>query len=174
MPIIAAVITAVATIAAAVIAAVAVAGDDSHPGTPAAAGTSASAPVSPAGAGPSAKPSDPPLQTLPAGDPAASPTLVSGPRLIATPDMAAAKARVTLEGSGYTPGERVRITFRFTGGGYEADLRNVTVGPDGRFAAEVKVPVDRPTGMETPVFRAHGLDNVDTDNQADTPFTYTE
>lgn len=88
--------------------------------------------------------------------------------------MAAAKAPVTLEGSGYTPGERVRITFRFAGGGYEAGLRDVTVGPDGRFAAEVKVPVERPTGMETPVFRAHGLDNVDTDNQADTPFTYAE
>ncbi|MFI6119580.1 hypothetical protein ACIBCU_06970 [Streptomyces sp. NPDC051064] len=49
-----------------------------------------------------------------------------------------------------------------------------TTGPDGRFAAEVKVPAEVGSGHDTPVFRVWSLDDVDSENTADTPFTYVE
>ncbi|MEV4679838.1 hypothetical protein [Streptomyces kurssanovii] len=169
-------ITAVATIAAAVIAAVAVSNGGSPSGAPpAAAGSaevSATAPASPAGSEPSATPSEPPLHTLPSGAADESTVPDTKPRLIASPDMAAEGAVVTLKGSGFAPGEQIRITFHDTRGYAEVDVRDVTAGPDGRFAAEVNVPVDEGKGRERPKFRVWSLDRVDTDNQADTPFTY--
>ncbi|MGP3754202.1 hypothetical protein [Streptomyces sp. IBSNAI001] len=173
----AAVITAAATIIAAVIAAVAVSGGDSPPPAASAAGpagpsgpTTASTSAS-ASAEPSSTPSDPPLQTLPA-DPATA-TPHSRPRLVAVPDRAPEGTVVTLKATGFAPDEQIRIVFRdsdYT----EKELRDVTAGPDGSFAAEVHVPSDTGTAMETPVFRVYSLDDVDTDNQADTPFTVTE
>ncbi|MFJ8918083.1 hypothetical protein ACIREK_01300 [Streptomyces sp. NPDC102415] len=172
----AAVITAAATIIAAVIAAVAVSGGDSPPPAASAAGpagpttasTSASASAS---AEPSSTPSDPPLQTLPADPATASPH--SRPRLVAVPDRAPVGAVVTLKASGFAPDEQIRITFRDSGS-VEKDLRDVTAGPDGSFAAEVHVPSETGSGSDTPTFRVWSLDDVDTDNQADTPFTVTE
>ncbi|MFJ4838147.1 hypothetical protein [Streptomyces sp. NPDC088746] len=173
----AAVITAAATIIAAVIAAVAVSGGDSSPPTASAAGpagtsTAASASDSSSvSAEPSSTPSDPPLQTLPA-DPATA-TPHSRPRLTAVPDRAPAGTVVTLKATGFAPDEQIRITFRDSGS-VEKDLRDVTAGPDGSFAAEVHVPGEEGSGSETPTFRVWSLDDVDTDNQADTPFTVTE
>ncbi|MEU2679930.1 hypothetical protein ABZ638_23890 [Streptomyces sp. NPDC007107] len=181
----AAVITAAATIIAAVIAAVAVSGGDSPPPAAGPAGpsgpttastsasASASAPASAsasASAEPSSAPSDPPLQTLPADPATASPH--SRPRLVAVPDRAPEGTVVTLKATGFAPDEQIRIVFRdsdYT----EKELRDVTAGPDGSFAAEVHVPSDTGTALETPVFRVYSLDDVDTDNQADTPFTVT-
>nr|WP_104787999.1 hypothetical protein [Streptomyces sp. QL37]PPQ58968.1 hypothetical protein C5F59_21690 [Streptomyces sp. QL37] len=80
---------------------------------------------------------------------------------------------MTLTATGFAPDEQIRITFRDSGYA-EKDLRDVTAGPDGSFAAEVHVPRDMGTASETPVFRVWSLDEVDTDNQADTPFTVTE
>ncbi|MFE4214681.1 hypothetical protein [Streptomyces sp. NPDC056844] len=169
----AAVITAVATIVAAVIAAVAVSGGDSPPPAASAAGpagTSTTASAS-ASADPSSTPSDPPLRTLPA-DPATA-TPPSRPRLVAVPDRAPEGTVVTLKATGFAPDEQIRITFRDSDY-LEKDLRDVTTGPDGSFAAEVHVPSETGTGAESPVFRVWSLDDVDTDNQADTPFTVTE
>ncbi|MFD4897446.1 hypothetical protein [Streptomyces sp. NPDC058411] len=173
----AAVITAAATIIAAVIAAVAVSGGDSPPPAASAAGpagtsTTASASASSsASADPSSTPSDPALQTLPA-DPATA-TPPSRPRLVAVPDRAPAGTVVTLTATGFAPDEQIRITFRDSGS-VEKDLRDVTAGPDGSFAAEVHVPSETGSGSDTPTFRVWSLDDVDTDNQADTPFTVTE
>ncbi|WP_406146863.1 hypothetical protein [Streptomyces sp. NBC_01012] len=167
----AAVITAAATIIAAVIAAVAVSGGDAPRDEASAAGpvqTSAAASASPTPTNSPATPSDPPLQTLPVE--ASSATPKGRPRVVATPDRAAAGAVVTLRASGFAPDEQIRITFRDSGAA-EADLRDVTAGPDGSFAAEVTVPGDEGDGSDTPVFRVWSLDDVDTDNQADTPFT---
>ncbi|MFJ2290611.1 hypothetical protein ACIOG7_02690 [Streptomyces sp. NPDC087894] len=173
----AAVITAAATIIAAVIAAVAVSGGASPPPSASAAGsagpsTTASASASSsASADPSSTPSDPALQTLPA-DPATV-TPPSRPRLVAVPDRAPEGTVVTLKATGFAPDEQIRITFRDSDY-LEKDLRDVTTGPDGSFAAEVHVPSETGTGAESPVFRVYSLDDVDTDNQADTPFTVTE
>ncbi|MEU5657218.1 hypothetical protein ABZ802_16570 [Streptomyces sp. NPDC047737] len=175
MPVIAAVITAVATIAAAVIAAVASDGDSPSDGRwagpPA---TSVTAPASTAESGlpdgPSDGPSDPPLQTLPA---TGSPTGDSRPRVTVTPYMAAAGDKVTIEAGGFAPGEQVRITFRDSGS-VEKDVRDVTVEADGRLAVEVLVPVEVGSGHDSPTFRVWSLDDVDTDNSADAPFTYTD
>ncbi|ALC20853.1 hypothetical protein SPRI_2547 [Streptomyces pristinaespiralis] len=175
MPIIAAVITAAATIAAAVIAAGAVSSGDSHSAAPSSAGSaqiSATASTSPAGSEPSAAPSGPPLHTLPSGVATRSTVPDTKPRVIASPDAAAEGAVVTLEAGGFAPGEQVRISFRDTSGHSEIDVRDVTAGSDGRFAVQVRVPVDGGKGHESPKFRVWSLDKVDIDNQADTPFTY--
>lgn len=87
--------------------------------------------------------------------------------------MAAEGDTVTLEGGGFTSGERIRVSFRDSGL-HELDLRDVTAGPDGSFAVQVKVDRDGGSGEERSVFRVGSLDDVDVDNQADTPFTYTE
>ncbi|WP_405664843.1 hypothetical protein OG379_22210 [Streptomyces sp. NBC_01166] len=174
----AAVITAAATIIAAVIAAVAVSGGDPPPPTASAAGPAGTSTAASASTEPSATPSessvdpsDPPLQTLPAGQATATPH--GRPRLTAVPDRAPAGTVVTLKATGFAPDERIRITFRDSGF-VEKDLRDVTAGPDGSFAAEVHVPSEEGNGSETPTFRVWSLDDVDTDNQADTPFTVIE
>ncbi|MFF5895424.1 hypothetical protein ACFY8O_05780 [Streptomyces argenteolus] len=170
MHIIAAVITAVATLAAAVIAAAA-SGDDSPdvlragpPTTSVAAPPSVTEPTATAGT------SGPPVQTLPATDPT---TPDSGPRVAVTPDMAAVGDTVTIEAGGFAPGERIRITLRDSGA-VEKDLRDVTTDEDGRFVAEVRVPEEVSSGTETPAFRVWSVDDVDSANTADTPFTYIE
>ncbi|MCX4964030.1 hypothetical protein OHA98_04185 [Streptomyces sp. NBC_00654] len=94
--------------------------------------------------------------------------------MIASPDMAAEGAVVTIKVSGFAPGEQVRISFRDTSPQMEVDLRNVTAGPDGGFVAEVKVPRDRGDGFEESKFRAWSVDDVDANNTADTPFTYID
>ncbi|MEE1739140.1 hypothetical protein PUR49_21880 [Streptomyces sp. BE147] len=169
-------ITAVATIAAAVIAAVAVSGGDSGPEVPSSAvspETSATASAPPGGPKASTAPSDPPVDRLPSGA-ADTPTPDAPPRVIASPDMAAEGAVVTLKVSGFAPGEQVRISFQDTSPQMEVDLRNVTAGPDGSSVAEVRVPKDRGNGFEQSKFRAWSVDDVDTDNTADTPFTYID
>ncbi|MFJ4119916.1 hypothetical protein DLE01_20915 [Streptomyces sp. FT05W] len=171
MPVIAAVITAVATIAAAVIAAVASGGDSPSDGLRAGpAKTSVTAPASTAEPTPSDDRPGPPLETLPAAD---RPTPDSKPRVTVTPYTAAVNDTVTLEASGFEPGEQIRITLRDSGS-VEKDLRDVTAGPEGRFAVEIRVPAEVGSGNETPLFRVWSVDDVDTDNSADTPFTYLE
>ncbi|MCX5410927.1 hypothetical protein [Streptomyces sp. NBC_00059] len=171
MPVIAAVITAVATIAAAVIAAVA-SGDDSSSDSlragPATTSVTSSASTTEPTA--SADGPGPPVQTLPATDPT---TPDSVPRVVVTPYMAAAGEKVTIEISGFAPDERICISFRDSGS-VEKDLRDVITDADGRAAAEVKVPAEVGSGDETPVFRVWSVDDVDSNNTADTPFTYTE
>lgn len=136
---------------------------------------SASAPAAPAGPEPSAAPSGPPALTLPSEGAARSPAANTKPHVIASPDMAAEGDTVTLEGGGFTSGERIRVSFRDSGL-HELDLRDVTAGPDGSFAVQVRVDRDRDRGPgeERSVFRVGSLDDVGVDNQADTPFTYTE
>ncbi|MFH9617308.1 hypothetical protein [Streptomyces pratensis] len=172
MPVVAAVITAVATIAAAVIAAVASGGDspsDSLRDGPATASVTAPDPATESG--PSAAPSGPPVQTMPATGP---PSPDSGPpRVAVTPYTAAEGDKVTVEAGGFGPGEQIRISFRDSGS-VEVDLRDVTTDSDGRFAAEVKVPAEVGSGHDTPVFRVWSLDDVDSNNTADTPFTYVD
>ncbi|MDF6019587.1 hypothetical protein [Streptomyces sp. JH34] len=168
-------ITAVATITAAVIAAVASGGDspsDALRAGPPATSVTAPASTEEAGAseGPSDGPSDPPLQTLPA---TGTPARASKPRVSVTPYMAAAGDTVTIEASGFAPGERVRITFTDSGS-VEKDVRDVTAEPDGRLAVEVRVPVEVGSGHDSPMFRVWSVDDVDANNTADTPFTYTE
>lgn len=171
MPVIAAAITAVATIAAAVIAAVA-SGGDSPPGGLGAgpALTSVTAAASTAESTPSADPSGPALETLPASDPT---TPDSGPRVTVTPYTAAVNDKVTIEAGGFAPGEQVRITLRDSGS-VETDVRDVTADPEGRFAVQIRVPAEVGSGHDTPMFRVWSVDDVDSENTADTPFTYTE
>ncbi|MFD6274379.1 hypothetical protein ACFWFI_02100 [Streptomyces sp. NPDC060209] len=171
MPVIAAVITAVATIAAAVIAAVASGGDSPSDDLRAGpARTSVTAPASAEGAGPSSDRPGPPVQTLPATDPS---TPDSPPRVTVTPYMAAVNDTVTIEASGFAPEEQIRISFRDSGS-VESEVRNVTADPDGRFAVEIRVPAEVGSGSDTPMFRVWSLDDVDSENTADTPFTYIE
>ncbi|MFD7495550.1 hypothetical protein ACFV8T_24555 [Streptomyces sp. NPDC059832] len=156
--IIAAVITGSATVIAAVIATM-VAGGHS-PKAPAA----VAAP--PASQQASATPR--PVQSLPTtpSAPAPSPTAA---RVMAGPDSTAIGATVTITGSGFAAGEQVRITFSGTYGA-TLDLRDITAGPDGGFAAEVTVPDDSVDSDQQQSFEVRGLDS---DKHADTPFHIT-
>ncbi|MFI5771936.1 hypothetical protein ACIA74_26070 [Streptomyces sp. NPDC051658] len=155
--IIAAVITGAATILAAVIA------------TTVAGGTS---PKAPAAAAPPASEhtSDTPrpVQSLPSTPPPPAPSPTAA-RIMAGPDSAAIGATVTITGSGFAAGEQVRITFNGTYGA-TLDLRDVTAGPDGDFAAEVTVPEDSVNSDQQQSFEVRGLDS---DKRADTPFHIT-
>ncbi|MCX5110650.1 IPT/TIG domain-containing protein [Streptomyces sp. NBC_00378] len=156
--IIAAVITGSATVIAAVIATT-VAGDHS-PKAPAA----ITAP--PASQHASATPR--PVQSLPSTPPPPAPSPTAA-RIMAAPDSAAIGATVTITGSGFTAEEQVRITFNGTYGS-TLDLRDVTAGPDGGFAAEVTVPEDSVDSDQQQSFEVRGLDS---DERADTPFHIT-
>ncbi|MEV5202668.1 hypothetical protein [Streptomyces sp. NPDC053720] len=160
-----AMVTAAATIVAAVITAVAVGGDDrpaAQPGPAASTQPSATAPSRS-----KSPPASQPVQSLPAQNPA--PEVSANPRIEANPDSGAVGSVVTLTGSGFASGERVRITFY---GSYSADwdLRDVTASSDGGFVAEIKVPATYADDQQKSV-EARGLDS---DKRADTPFTVTE
>lgn len=182
MPIIAAVITAAATIAAALIAPAVISSGGDGPDAPAAAGSAATDSASP---GEDGAPSDPPADepTRPVTDrpvdrlPSAaadSATPHAVPRVIVSPDMAAEGTVVQLTVSGFAPGDQIRISFSDTRGAVEDDMRDVVAGPDGGFVAEVKVPVDRGDGYDKPRFRVWSVTDVDSENTADTPFTYLD
>ncbi|MGN5632873.1 hypothetical protein [Streptomyces sp. AC154] len=155
------------------------------PDAPPSAGARAADSASPHGEESSGAPSDPPadkptssvtdrpVDRLPsaAADPA---TPDARPRVIASPDMAAEGAVVTLTVSGFAPGDQIRISFSDTSPDMEVDMRDVVAGPDGGFTAEVKVPVDQGKGYEKPRFRVWSVSDVDVDNSADTPFTYLD
>ncbi|MEU2668913.1 hypothetical protein ABZ622_08570 [Streptomyces sp. NPDC007164] len=165
--VIGAMVTAAATIVAAVITAVAVGGDDrpaAQPGPAASTQPSATAPSRSKSGSP---PASQPVQSLPAQNPA--PEVSANPRIEANPDSGAVGSVVTLTGSGFASGERVRITFY---GSYSADwdLRDVTASSDGGFVAEIKVPATYADDQQKSV-EARGLDS---DKRADTPFTVTE
>ncbi|MBO0916917.1 hypothetical protein [Streptomyces laculatispora] len=176
MPIIAATITAAATVVAAIIAPAALSGGGSRSDAPPSAAStedSETASASPGAAGPSASPSDRPVDKLPSGATNAS-TPDARPRVVASPDMAATGAVVTLTISGFAPGDQLRISFSDTSPKMEVDMRDVIAGPDGGCVAEVKVPADRGDGYEKPRFRVWSVSDVDTNNSADTPFTYLD
>ncbi len=162
VPVIAAVITAVATIAAAVIAAVAT-GDGGGPAAqPGPAATATSTHAAAASPSPVAERS---VQSLPAQTPT---TASKKARIQAAPDTGPRGSVLTITGSGFAPGEQVRISFR---GSYAktTDIRDVTAGADGGFAAEVKLPAEYLNDQEKH-FEATGLDS---NRRADTPFTIT-
>ncbi|MCT2541818.1 MULTISPECIES: IPT/TIG domain-containing protein [Streptomyces] len=166
--VIGAMVTAVATIVAAVITAVAVGGNDgpaAQPG-PAAASTQPSA-TAPSRSKPGSPPAAQPVQSLPAQNPA--PEVSANPRIEANPDSGAVGSVITLTGSGFASGERVRVTFH---GSYSADwdLRDVTASSEGGFVAEIKVPATYADDQQKSV-EVRGLDS---DKRADTPFTVTE
>jgi hypothetical protein len=169
--VITALITAAATIVAAVITSVAVGGDDkptAQPGPAAAASTPPSATVpSPSPSKTGSPPAAQPVQSLPVRSP--SPKASANPRIEANPDSGPVDSVITLTGSGFAPGERVRITFH---GSYssEWDLRDVTASSEGGFVAEIKVPATYVDDMQKSV-EVRGLDS---DKRADTPFTVTE
>ncbi|MEE1773222.1 hypothetical protein PUR34_34930 [Streptomyces sp. JV185] len=109
-----------------------------------------------------------PVQRLPTKPtpPAPSPTAA---RIMAGPDSAASRATVTITGSGFAAGEQVRITFNGTYGP-TLDLRDVTAGPDGGFAAEATVPEDSINSDQQQSFEVRGLDSG---KLAGTPFHVT-
>ncbi|MEU6920239.1 hypothetical protein [Streptomyces sp. NPDC046631] len=158
--IIAAVITGAATILAAVIA------------TTVAGGTSPKAPAAAAPPAPqhTSDTSDTPrpVQSLPSTPPPPAPSPTAA-RIMAAPDSAATGATVTITGSGFAAGEQVRITFNGTYGA-TLDLRDITAGPDGGFAAEVTVPKDSVDSDQQQSFEVRGLDSG---KLADTPFHIT-
>ncbi|MEH0545182.1 hypothetical protein QA802_19475 [Streptomyces sp. B21-105] len=165
-PIIAAVITGAATVVAAVIAAV-LAGGGTSKESPAVAvpttsqQTSAASPTSP-------PTTSQPVQTLPATSsvPEPSPTAA---RIVASPDSAAEGTVITITGSGFAAGEQVRIIFNGTYG-KTIDLRDVTAGSNGGFAAQIKVPDDSVNSDQPQSFEARGLNSQ---SRADTPFHIT-
>ncbi|MCX4730801.1 hypothetical protein [Streptomyces sp. NBC_01363] len=109
-----------------------------------------------------------PVQSLPSTPPPPAPSPTAA-RIMAAPDSAAIGATVTITGSGFAAGEQVRITFNGTYGA-TLDLRDVTAGPDGGFAAEVTVPDDSVDSDQQQSFEVRGLDS---DKHADTPFHIT-
>ncbi|MFE6663987.1 hypothetical protein ACFVFH_10545 [Streptomyces sp. NPDC057697] len=159
--IVAAVITGAATVLAAVIAS-AIAGSTS-PKAPAAA-----APPASERASERASDTPRPVQSLPSAPPPPAPSPTAA-RIMAGPDSAAVGATVTITGHGFAAGEQVRITFNGTYGS-SLDLRDVTAGADGGFAAEVKVPSDSVNSDQPQSFEVRGLDS---DKRADTPFHIT-
>ncbi|MFD5498424.1 IPT/TIG domain-containing protein [Streptomyces sp. NPDC127061] len=167
--VIGAMVTAVATIVAAVITAVAV-GDNGRPAAqpgPAAAASTQPSATAPSRSKPGSPPAGQPVQSLPAQNPA--PKVSANPRIEANPDSGAVGSVITLTGSGFASGERVRITFH---GSYSADwdLRDVTASSEGGFVAEIKVPATYADDQQKSV-EVRGLDS---DKRADTPFTVTE
>ncbi|MFD0343457.1 IPT/TIG domain-containing protein [Streptomyces sp. NPDC127117] len=169
--VIAAMVTAAATIVAAVITAVAVGDGDrpaAQPGPAAGASTQPSATAPSPSRTKSESPSaGEPVQSLPVRSPA--PKMSANPRIEANPDSGPVGAVITLTGSGFASGERVRITFH---GSYssEWDLRDVTASSEGGFVAEIKVPATYVDDMQKSV-EVRGLDS---EKRADTPFTVTE
>ncbi len=165
-PVIAALITAAATIAAAVIAAVAMGGHDGKP--PAQPGPVAVTTAQPSVAPPTPSPTvSKPVQPLPVQSPA--PKASKNARIEASPDSGSSGTVVTLTGSGFAAGERVRLVFNGSYG-KEWELRDVTASADGGFVAEIKVPAEGADNQQRSV-EAKGLDSKRT---ADTPFTTTE
>ncbi|GAA2431876.1 hypothetical protein GCM10010433_35480 [Streptomyces pulveraceus] len=163
--IIAAVITGAATVLAAVIATT-VAGGTS-PKAPAAAPRAPQHTSDTSGtSGTSDTPR--PVQSLPSTPPPPAPSPTAA-HIMAAPDSASIGATVTITGSGFAAGEQVRITFNGTYGS-TLDLRDITAGPDGAFAAEVRVPKDSVDSRQQQSFEVRGLDS---DERADTPFHIT-
>ncbi|MET9464905.1 hypothetical protein ABZY44_08770 [Streptomyces sp. NPDC006544] len=163
--VIGALITAGATIAAAVIAAVAV---GSHDGGPEAQpGPAAVTSAQPSASSPPSSPAaSKPVQSLPALSP--SPKASKNARVEANPDSGSSGMVITLTGSGFAAGERVRLIFNGSYG-KEWQLRDVTASADGGFVAEIKVPAEGVDNQQRSV-EAKGLDSKRT---ADTPFTIT-
>ena len=155
-PLLAAVITGVATIAAAVIAT----GGDSTP-------AAQPGPVLPtqAAAGSPSPVAGRSVQALPVQSPA---PVAKKARIEASPDTGPRGSALTITGSGFAPGERVRISFRGSYG-KTTDIRDVTAAADGGFAVEIKLPADYLNDQEKH-FEASGLDS---NRRADTPFTIT-
>lgn len=183
--VVAAVITAAATIAAALIAPAVISQGNRGPDAPPPAGARAVDSASPGAGGapgassgpladkPTSSVTDRPVDRLPSAA-ADSATPHAGPRVIVSPDMAAEGTVVQLTVSGFAPGDQIRISFSDTRGAVEDDMRDVVAGPDGGFVAEVKVPADRGKGYEKPRFRVWSVSDVDSENTADTPFTYLD
>ena len=167
-PLVAAAITGVATVAAAVIAAVATGGDNRaaarpDPAVVTSARSAATAP--PAVAAPPSPAAEQSVQSLPVQTPAKT-TKKAG--IQAAPDTGPRGSVVTITGSGFTPGERVRVSFRGSYG-ETTDIRDVSVAADGGFAAEVRLPPEYLNDQEKS-FEVRGLDSG---RHADTPFTIT-
>ncbi|MEU7723904.1 IPT/TIG domain-containing protein [Streptomyces sp. NPDC040724] len=161
-----ALITAAATIAAAVIAAVAMSGNDGKPA--AQPGPVAVTSAAPPSASPTPSPvGSKPVQSLPVQSPA--PKVSKNARIEASPDSGSHGTVVTLTGSGFAAGERVRLVFNGSYG-KEWQLRDVTASADGGFVAEIKVPAEGVDDQQRSV-DAKGLDS---NRRADTPFTITE
>ncbi|WP_328841477.1 hypothetical protein [Streptomyces europaeiscabiei] len=163
-PIIAAVITGAATVVASVIAAV-LEGGGTPKESPAAVTTSQQT----SAASPTAPPTtSQPVQTLPPTSSAPEPSPTAA-RIVASPDSAAEGTVITITGSGFAAGEQVRIIFNGTYGNM-IDLRDVTAGSDGGFAAQIKVPDDSVNSDQPQSFEARGLESQ---SRADTPFHIT-
>ncbi|WP_157224262.1 hypothetical protein [Nocardia paucivorans] len=61
------------------------------------------------------------------------------PVIIMDPDSGVPESRITVHGTGFRPGERVRITWA-PGSILSEVLREATVTPDGSFGIEVTIP----------------------------------
>ncbi|MFJ6136550.1 hypothetical protein [Kitasatospora sp. NPDC092286] len=85
------------------------------------------------------------MKALPSGA-APSPSATGHPVLSASPDAGNGGAKVVLTGTGFTPGDVVRVSFvvkEATIGDVEVrDLRNTVPGSDGAFSLEVLIPSD--------------------------------